>query len=288
MLVAWGGGWLWIKGTIERNLDSEASRWRAAGGALTWSERRITGYPFRFDVEFRDLTWRGSDGWGFQTTDLKTETSVFGLGHWVAYAPAGLDLLRPKGGEIEITAKVLRASLSNTSAHPASFSLEGQGLTFVPVVGAQPWVIASADELHVHTRAGPSDQGAFLIDLTGARAPTNGRLATLASSGEVALSLDAIFDHADAVAGPGWTSAATAWASAGGKLQVRHLKFQAGVVSIEGQGAGVTLAPDGRLIGALTVRAGGLQKTIGLGTLSFSDGRTSLDSLDLGASPKVY
>lgn len=288
MLIVWGGVWLWIKGRIERSLDLAASRSTAAGGALAWSERRITGYPFRFDVEFRDLTWRGSDGWGFRTTDLKTETSVFDLDHWVAYAPSGVDLLRPEGGALRIYASVLRASLSDTSAHPASVSLEGRDLTIVPAAGARPWVIAGAAEIHAHSRAGPSGQGAFLIELLGARATPGGRLAALAGNGEVSFSLDAIFDHAEAFDGSGWTPAAKAWADAGGRLWARRFRFQAGDFVLAGNGSGIALAPDGRLSGAITVKASGLKKSIGLEMLRFSDGRMRLGSVDLGASPKVY
>ena len=306
-----------MKGKVERDLDAAAERLKSAGGAFAWSQRRISGYPFHLDVDFTGLVWRGPDGWGLSTPELRSETSVFAFGHWVAFAPAGASLIRPKGGEVRIAARVLRASVSDISAHPPTFSLEGQDLVFTPAPGAAPYFLASASELHVHTRAGPSDQGAFLVEFDNAKAAHGSKLAALAADGSVNFSADAVYDHAGALAGPGWTPAARSWTVAGGNLQVRRLRLRAGPFAIDGHGEGITLDPDGRLAGELdsvvthgesalsALAATGAMKpdvarTAGLvldathaeakgdAILDFQAGRMTLGPVALGPAPKVY
>lgn len=207
-----------MKAGIEHSLDATANQVKTAGGALSWSRRQISGYPFRFDVDLTNFTWRGPDGWGFQASEVKSETSVFASGHWVAYAPAGLSLLRPTGGSVDIGAHVLRASVSAIGAHPPTFSLEGEGLTFIPAPGAAPFLLSSLGELHVHTRAGPSDLGAAYVELDDARSFAGGETASE--------TLDLIFDHAATVNGLDWSAAHKAWSAAGGKVEIRRLQVR--------------------------------------------------------------
>jgi hypothetical protein len=316
-LIGWGGGWLWTKGRIERELDATVARMNAAGGAFTWSARRISGYPFRFDVDFSDLTWRGPDGWGVSTPELRSETSVFAFGHWIAFAPGGVSLIRPKGGAVRVAAQVLRASVSDAEGRPPTISLEGRNLTFTPTTGAAPYLLASAGQLHFHTRAGPNDQGAFLMEIDDATASPGSKLAAVAAGAPVSLAAETIYDHASAISGLSWTPAMKSWAIAGGRLQVRRFRFQAGSFAIDGHGAGLTLDPNGRLAGELDVVAtygeaalselassgemrtdaarsavhalqagqtGGGHKAV----LTFRAGRMLLGPVALARSPKVY
>ncbi|HEY1880511.1 MAG TPA: DUF2125 domain-containing protein [Caulobacteraceae bacterium] len=296
-LIGWVGAWLWIKGRIERELDVTSARVKAAGGELNWSGRRVSGYPFRFDVDFTGLTWRGPDGWGVSAPEIRSEASVFAFGHWVAYAPEGISLVRPTGGAVRIAAQVLRASVSNDNRWPPTFSLEGRDLTFTPVTGATPYLLASARQLHIHTLAGPADQGAFLIELDDARASPESKLAAVSNGAAVNLEAEAIYDHADAMGGPGWTSAIRSWAMAGGKIQVRRLRFQAGAIEVDGRGSGFSVDPGGRLIGelalahgeaALAALGGSAGSGRGAAVLSFRAGHMTLGPLALGRSPKVY
>jgi hypothetical protein len=314
-LIGWGGSWLRTKGRIERELDATAARMNAAGGAFTWSARRISGYPFRFDVDFSDLTWRGPDGWGVSTPELRGETSVFAFGHWIGYAPGSVSLIRPKGGAVRVAAQVLRASVSDADGRPPTISLEGRNLTFTPTTGAAPYLLASAGQLHFHTRAGPNDQGAFLMEIDDATASPGSKLAAVASGGTVNLAAEAIYDHANALTGLSWTSAMRSWAIAGGKAQIRRLHVQAGPFEIHAHESDLAIDSDGRLVGQFGVthgaaalaaladsgamnsdaakmaspalqagQTGGGDKAV----LSFRAGRMLLGPVALARSPKVY
>ncbi len=316
-LAAWSAGWWWLKGEAEQRLDALAARQLGVGGAFTWKSRTVHGYPFRLDVDFTNVAWREPSGWAVAAPTLKSEASAFMPGHWVAYAPDGAILGRPMGGAAKIAAKALRASLSDLASHPAAFSLEGIGLVFTPVPGASPYFLQSAAELHVRTRAGPSDQGAFLVELDRAMPAPASALGRIAAGKSVTLIADAIYSHAGAFSGPTWARAVDAWAAGGGRLEVRRLHLAAGDAAFDAQGAGLSVSADGRLDGALAVSlrhgdrmltalaqtgaidpyaarlAGAVLQTAPAGalahtTLTFEAGRTTLGPVALGAAPKVY
>ncbi|MGH7025601.1 MAG: DUF2125 domain-containing protein, partial [Caulobacteraceae bacterium] len=239
-VATWSLGWLWLKGAAERGLDAAASRLAHAGGAFTWQGRRVHGYPFRLDVDFTNLTWREPTGWAVTVPRLKSEAFVFAPEHWVAMAPDGVVLIRPAGGAVKIAAKLLRASLSAPAADPPTVSLEGLGLTFTPLPGAAPYFLQGARELHVHTRAGPSDQGAFYFELDGARPAPTSAIGRMTLGAPVTLIANAIYSHASAARGPGWASAVRAWARAGGQVESGRLRLAAGPFAFDARGAGLS------------------------------------------------
>jgi hypothetical protein len=307
-------GWLWLKGETERRMDALAARAAAGGGAFTWASRRVGGFPFRLDVDFTSVTWRDGSGWGLNAPSLKTEASVFALGHWVAVAPDGAVILRPAAGPVKVAARVLRASLYDVDRRPASFSLEGIGLVFSPLPGAAPYFLASAGELHVHTRPGPADQGAAYVELDRG-APIGGLLGAIAGGKPVSLIADTIFDHAGALAGISWPRAVRGWSAAGGRIEARRLRLTTGGSLLDAHGAGLTVDGDGRLEGALSARithaprlladlaAAGIiapdaaraateaveiQGPAAPVSLDFQAGRATLGPVALAPAPKVY
>jgi hypothetical protein len=311
---AGGLGWLRLKGETERKMDGLAARVAASGGAFTWQDRRISGFPFHVDVDFKDVVWRDPSGWAIAAPSLNSEASVFAPGHWVAVAPDGGLITRPAGGPVKVVAKVLRASLFDIGRHPASFSLEAIGVDFAPDPGAAPFLLTRAGEIHVHTRAGPADQGAFYVEFDQA-APSGGVLGALGGGKPVTLVADAIYSHAGALIGRSWAEAARAWAAAGGQINLRRLRLESGDTRLDGHGAGLAVDGDGRLEGALSanitrapqtlarlaaagvIDPGAAQSaSVALGVqgagapinLEFQAGRTTLGPVALLPAPKVY
>jgi hypothetical protein len=292
-LAAWSGGWWWMKAKAEQVLDTVAAQRGAAGGSFVWRTRRIYGYPFRLDMDLTGLAWREPTGWALAAPTLKAEASVFTPDHWVAFAPDGAILGRPVGGAV------------------------GLGLAFVPAPGAAPFFLNDAAELHLHTRAGPADQGGFFFELARATPAPQSALGVLAAGKTVTLTADGLYSRSGELAGSSWARAIDAWATAGGRLQVRRLRLIAGDATLEAQGVGLSADGEGRLQGALDatlshgdrmlsalvangsldpgaarIAAAVLQAAhIGafdLATLTFQAGRTTIGPVALGAAPKVY
>jgi hypothetical protein len=308
-VVALSGWWFWRATQAERGLDAQRAR-----GTLAWQGRRLHGYPFRVDFDFDGLVWRYG-GWSLAAPRLRAEESVFAPGHWVGVVADGVTVGRPSGGAVLVKAKVLRASISALPDHPPTVSVEGMGLDFAPAPGAAAFLLSAAAEAHLHSRAEPSGQGAFMIEIDKATPAFGSWLAAIAGGGQANLVLDGLYSHAAAFSGAPWASAARAWADSGGGLDVRRLHFQAGRFRLDAAGAGLTADADGRLKGVLNAdlvqvpqavaalaRIGAVDPSAartaaavagasGRSTrlpLTFLAGRTALGATALAASPKVY
>lgn len=243
-VIAWSGMWLWLCGQVARRLDEAKAQAARTGHHLDWGSRRIDGYPFRLNVDFTDVVFRDPSGWGVSAKSLKTEARAYAPDHWVAVAPLGVILTRPVGGEVVVGVDqggVLRASLSDRAAHPATVSVEGINLTFTPAPNAAPFILRSVRGLHIHTKAGPGDQGAFYFEIESGNPWPGSLLARIAADGRLNFVADGLYSHASALAGPAWDTAVDAWSRAGGKVTVRQLRLRAADAVLEAGagGAGV-------------------------------------------------
>jgi hypothetical protein len=315
--IAWSLGWLWLESQVGRRMESERRAWSAQGGELSWASRRIYGFPFRLDVDLTSARLRDGSGRGILAPVLQAEAFVFAPTHWVAVAPRGVVLTRANGGPVVVEAHVLRASLSDLGARPPRLSVEGVGLTFATPKSDKPYFISAASQLEIHTRSGPDNQGAVFVDLQGARAQFGGVFARIAQGRAFSLTVDGVYSHASALAGPDWPSAVRAWSDAGGALSVRKARIVAGAAVLDAGRGNLTVGADGRLQGAITARlkqaprvleamgeAGAVGPTAAataasvLGaqggrpavtvTVDFEAGQTTLGPVAIGPAPKVY
>ncbi|HEY2050683.1 MAG TPA: DUF2125 domain-containing protein [Caulobacteraceae bacterium] len=316
-LIALGAAWFYARGRILSSL--EAARTQAPPGSpvsIAFGGAHVHGFPFRLDVDLTDAHLWDQSGWSLAAPQLKAEAFLFSSDHWVAYAPDGVVIGRRRAGPLVVTGKALRASLSDIGATPPRLSVEGLDLTFSTPRGAQPFMLTHAQELHLHTKAGPNDQGAAYLEVDGANARLSGLLARIAEGKPVTFVADVIYDHASALAGDSWPHALRNWSRAGGVADVRHLRLLAGEALIDAKPGTLAITFDGRLGGALTLTLRQAEKVIGAmgaeGTLSpdttrsalavsgvrggptstlvlhFEAGRTTLGPVALGPSPRLF
>jgi hypothetical protein len=321
LALAWSALWLWLRAATLEGMDAARLSLAAHGRDLSWASRSISGFPFRLDLNLADVRLREASGSGFSVPTLKAEAPVFAPGHWVAVAPGGVVITRRAGGQVIVKAKVLRASFSRPLDHPPRVSVEAVGLTFTAAPGANPFFVSAAQEFHLHTRAGPDDQGAIYVALDQAKAPLTGLVGKIAQGKPVNLAIDAIYSHAAALTGPDWRGAVDAWRRAGGALEVRGLRLQAGEALLDARAGTLTVGDDGRLRGSLSVtlrqapralavmgRQGAIAPqaadaaatvvgarsqgpspaAIATATIDFQAGQTTLGPAAIGPAPKVY
>lgn len=251
--VIYSGFWFWLRMEAGRRLDLAAADLRTHGYTLTWDSAVIGGYPFRLDVDFRNLTLREPGGWAIAFPQLRTEAFVYAPTHWVADAVQGAVFTRPVGGPVRVGAQILHASLVGVGETPPRLSIEGSHLTFAPEPGAQPFFLTSADDLQFHLRQGPDDQGGAFLQVGGARAQAEGLIGQIARQGPVGLRADLIYTHASSLVGGDWPSAVRAWTAAGGTASLRQGGITAGQAILSLSTAQpLTVGPDGRLQGGLT------------------------------------
>lgn len=258
LMVAWSGWWLWARGEARARLDSGAEALRTAGYDVAWQEISLGGYPFRLDIVLTGARLADRSGWALETPRLEAEANMLSPAHWMLATPQGLSVIRPKGGRIEVTGKLMHASLRSLGDVPPALSFEGADLTFAAGAGAQPFALAGAKKVELHLRKGPDDEGGLFAKLENGRA-TPGRLLAVAGEGKpVSFAWNSTFSKASALKGKDWAEAVSAWSAAGGTIHLRDAGLTAGDVSLTARDATLAVGRDGRLSGSLpaTLRNG--------------------------------
>lgn len=317
-MIVWSGFWFWTRMQTGERMDAAAEALRSAGYEVSWGTRSIGGYPFRLNVTLTDAVIREPSGWALATPRLESEAYMHGLGRWIFATPDGLTFTRPQSGAVQVTGRLIRASLGDVSRKPPRFDFEGADLTFTPSPGAQPFALARAEKVAFHLRPGPDDQGAMFLEVTKGEAQMSGLFARIAQDGDIDIKWDTLLTEMSAFEGDDWPSAVRSWSRAGGMAQVREAGLTAGEAVIGVNRGQLFVGPDGRLRGTLDVTlrqapealealgAGGVlppetadtaaavtaarqgADNVAQAAITFQAGQTTLGPVAIGPAPRVY
>lgn len=306
----WSYGWFWLRGQAEQRMDAQSADLKSRGYDLSWSARRFHGFPFRMNVDLTDARVAEPTGWAVRAPLLKGEAAVYDLTHWVLVAPQGVVLTRPEAGDVAITGQALRASISHVTEYPPRVSVEGAKLNFVPAPGAKPFQLVSADNMQLHLRSGPDDQGAIFFKAGGAKTAFTGLLGRLAQDKTASMLLETRLSHVSYLRGRNWEAAVRRWSEAGGQITLQQSQILAGDAEGKAKSGVLSVDSKGRVTGLLQVaikeradlsqpiktpeqalaaaaEAVGQEPVIEA-DLKFEDGRTRLGLFDTGPAPSVY
>jgi hypothetical protein len=316
--LAWSAAWLWAKGEAQRRMDQAAADLGRAGYQISWKDRQIGGYPFRLDVTLSDARLREPSGWALQSPRIEAEAYLHAPGHWMIAAPESLTFVRPEGGPVTVTGKLIHASLFDLTKRPPSFDFEGVGLAFQPQPGAQPFFLANADRVEFHLRAGPDDEGGVFLTVDKGKAQLSGLFARIAGDKPISITWNSVLTKMSALTGPDWGSAVRRWTDAGGELRLRQAGVTAGEALISANSGSLTVGRDGRARGVIDVtlrqapRALNAMSQSGViapetaqaaadvaearqgpdqmarAQITFKAGRATLGPVAIGPAPKVY
>ena len=257
LAIAWSGYWWMARSRTAQGLEDNAEAMREAGYEVAWESAKVGGYPFRVSVVLTGARVRDPSGWGLAAPRLEAESFLHGLGHWVMAAPQGLTVERPEGGAVNVTGKLLRASLGKLDKRPPSFSFEGADVAFAPAPGARPFSLSAAKKLELHLRPGPDDQGAVMFRVDDGRGGSASVLGRIAGEKPVTLLWDSTLSKMSAFEGASWTSAARAWSQGGGTIVLRQAGVTAGDAALNVQSGSLAAGGDGRLRGDLAIELRG-------------------------------
>ena len=315
--LGWTFFWFWMRGEVQKQMDAAVADLGRGGYQVSWSARRLGGYPFRMDVSLTDAKVRDPSGWALQAPVLEGEAFLYAPGHWMLAAPQGLTFVRPVGGAVAVTGKVLHASLTDLAKRPPSFSFQGQDMTFLPGVGAEPYALQSAQNVEFHLRAGPDDEGGVFARVDNGKARLGGLFGRIAGEKPISLTWNSTLSKMSAFTSDDWPGAVRRWTEAGGRMTLRQGQLTAGDALIESRDGTLSVGRDGRLRGRLAVtlrqapRALGAMAETGVlpyptadaasavatarqqgdtarATLDFEAGQTTLGPVAIGPAPKVY
>ncbi|SON57895.1 hypothetical protein HDIA_4354 [Hartmannibacter diazotrophicus] len=268
VVVAWTGGWFYLKDqtdqAITRNLESLA----AIGTKVTCDERSISGWPFRMVVSCEKPSIELADGNSVNAARLVVTAAVDNWQLALANIVGPLIVTAPDTSTTTATFADLHASLRHQGGDPERLSVVADDLTVETSAPMRPTMKMTAAHGEWHVRPDPADGS---LDLAAMLRGSEGDVA-----GQQLLPVPADIDAIMRVEEPRMLVPLTEaslplWQQAGGKVDVDSLALKLGDVSLSGKGS-VTLDDLGRPDGEIRVEADGLKA---FGTL-FASGKDAL------------
>lgn len=304
----WSAYWFYARGQVLQALDN--ARKPQSGYTLSYDRGRVGGYPFRFETELTNPRLSERSGWALAAPSLQVISAAYNPTHAVIVAPRGVTLTRPNKGPVEITGKVLRASVADLQDRPR-ISVEARDITLVPVNGGTPMPFGAAKVFELHLRPTAGDLTRLFFGLEGA-IPTPGTLMARATDGATNLNLEGDLTHSAALKGSNWPALLTSWSAAGGEMRLVRAEAQVGQAVMSAANSTLSADESGRLRGKLDLRlrqgpdavmalgATGVlpSETAAVGAglvgneahfvLHFRGGDTFVGPLPIGRAPKLY
>ncbi|HYE43548.1 MAG TPA: DUF2125 domain-containing protein [Caulobacteraceae bacterium] len=280
VLLALGGWTVWwfvVANRVAEETDRAAADLRRAGYQVAWTDRDVTGWPYRTLVRFQGFKVAAPSGHALAAPRLDVEANTYALDKWVAVAPDGLVLTRGAKGEVRVAGGPIRASLSGLRRSPPNLVVELRKPVFTPAAGAEPFPLASAElvDLYLRPRAGGAvGEGEFLVRVDGGKPRPDGMLDWIGAGEPFSMHWEGRVAALNQFRGASWREAARRWASAGGALsQVRGVA-RAGNASLDAASQRLWVGLDGRLRGgvAMTLK-GGPESLMALGRSQAVDQR---------------
>jgi hypothetical protein len=287
LVIGWSLGWLWAIGEIGRRIDAGAAAVKAQGWQVSWSARRLSGYPYRLDADFTDFRVVDPSGWGVATSQLRSEAYLFAPGHWLIGTQQGLTLLRPDAGPVSIAAPLIRASISDWAGRPPQIAVVADQPVLTPAPGAAPFWLQRAQDVQLYTRPGPSDQGAADFVLHGAVVTPASTLGQIAGTGPLDLTFNPVFSHVSAFQGGGWRAGVLAWAHGGGTIEVNYFALASPSLKLASHAGTLAVGDDGQLAGAAQAsiaKAEGSEDA----PIAFTNGQAWLGGKPVASSPRAF
>ncbi|MEW5685353.1 MAG: DUF2125 domain-containing protein [Pseudomonadota bacterium] len=320
VVIGWSGAWVWARREAEARMDAGVGALREAGYEISWSRRTIDGYPFRLNITLSEARIRDRSGWALETPDLESQAFLHAPTTWIVAAPKGLTFVRPVGGPVQVEGKSIRMSLSHFQNVPPNVSFDGEGLTFRPAAGAQPFGLSAAERVQFHLRQAPAevgDEAGVWLNVKNGKAQLSGLLGRIAGDKPISIEWDGRLSKASTFKGRDWPDAVRAWTAAGGQMRVQRAGLTAGDAVIGANGGLLGVGSDGRLTGQLDLSLREAPRAIGaMGetgairpeqadaaaavasarqngdlarlTLHFQAGQTTLGPVAIAGSPKIY
>ena len=251
--------WSRLAGRAEELVDAELEAWRGDGLAVSYTERRTFGYPYRLSTEVAGLALARPEArvpWEWRAERLTVYVQPWDLRHYVAVLEGASRItFDPLGRPLSLdaVAESARASVildDRYQAHRGSADLKG--LVISAQNGAQALQVG---RLQAHARrpesgANAGIDAALLIDRLllpeGAGGPLGREVALVRAEATLTGPVPERLDRASV----------TAWRDAGGTVEVHALSVRWGPLEIDAEG---TLALDSamRPLAALTARVRG-------------------------------
>lgn len=233
--------WLHAKSTIEVQVASWIARQEAAGYVIEQDRLRVTGFPYRFQVELTapQIHAPQSDGaWVARLAMLKAHALFYDFKHWIVEfdGPLWLEYGEAPATSLELNAQLALISIvSNDMGETVRIGAEFDDFRVTPVAGDVP-SIASIDKLLLSGVVTEDDTLRVRLEASGVSTSASaftpdvlrafGQTADLARLDLTVTQWATLANDADA----------GAWSRAGGQLQIAESALEWGPAHLAGVG----------------------------------------------------
>ena len=252
LLGAYSGYWFYAAGRVGEEMRAWILDKEEAGYEIEYSDLRVSGFPYRFQIQLSEPHFRAppSDGgWDARLAGVKANALPYDFSHWIVSFEGPLVL--DSGDVLEINASSARMSRkSGRDGRTQRIGAEIRDLTMRAISGEPP-AIEAIDALVLSGVVGEDDSLRVRMEASGLRArPANpdepGLTRAFGESGQLART-ELIFTEWSALARDG---NAAVWSQAGGRMQIVQAELEWGPAQVSGEGD-LTLdrqaRPDGRI-----------------------------------------
>ena len=252
LLIGYSGYWFYAAGRVGDEMRAWILDKEEAGYEIDYTDLRVTGFPYRFQIQLIEPHFRAppSDGgWDAQLAGLQANALPYDFSHWIVSFDGPLML--ESGEVLEINASNARMSRkSGRDGRTQRIGAEIRDLTLRAVTGEPP-AIEAIDALFLSGVVADDDSLRLRMEASGLRARQGdpdepGLTRGFGDTGELART-ELIFTEWTALARDG---NAAAWSQAGGRMQIVQAELEWGPAQLSGEGD-LTLdrqaRPDGRI-----------------------------------------
>lgn len=324
-LAAWTGWWFYLTTQIETRIEAQAASLRQQGWTVRHAGLETTGWPFRARVAIAHPDIVAPSGHGLAAPSLIAEANAYNPDRWVMIAPDGLTLTRAGKGAVGVRGDALRLSVSDLTARFPDLRVEMVKPVFTAHRDAEPFPISQAElialEARPHLTGGEAttDELDVLFRMIDARGRSGGPVEGMTQQGRLTAQIQTTIAGASRLRGMDTAGVFAAWTRAGGRFTHVRGELTAGESKALLSSESLRAGPDGRIEGAIALKAdrplpaiaglarsgsGGVNRVGAAGaaaasavgggrgdvdlTLVFRDGRTFLGPFALAPAPKLF
>ena len=263
VVLAWSGGWFFLAGLVRQNIEAQALADGVESPRVTCGSLRVSGFPFRFDVDCTDAIILSGD---IEATvpGIRASIMVYRPTHVLASAKGPATATDAfTGMRNEIAWSGLEASLRVWDWRIERLSIVGRDLAWSDTLVGNS-VIAQATQLEAHLLDVPEqhDSARHVATLAGymsTKALAYPGLTLADTNADVELELSGLPDDIRAWDNPQLPSV---WQQAGGQLKIVSIRGSDGASTLNAEGA-LGLDPSGHVDGTLAIASTGVAERIG-------------------------
>lgn len=262
ILAIWTVWWFWLAHEVKSELHTRLERLETAGWSIEYSKVSTRGWPLHTRIGLHDLHVLAPSGHGLRTPEIVAEANSYNPLRWVVGASDGVTLIRAEKGETQVSADIIRMSLSGLRQRWPNVAFEAVKPRFTAAEGAAPFPLADAALIqlymrpHITARTEAGDDVDILVRLIEAKGREGGPVQGFTQNDQLTLQVEAVVEKASALRQPATPAGLlSAWTAAGGRFTDIKGEMKAGETHALLTSPLLTANDKGQLEGEVTFKA---------------------------------